>query len=361
LNISILSFTNRADALAKRLSAGLERTPAHLRTFNGLNGRASLNELVGELWNTANALIFISAAGIAVRGIAPFTADKSRDPAVIAVTEDGKFAIPLLSGHIGGANKLAQTIAAIIGATAVISTATDLNGVFAFDTWAAEHNCEIANLTRLKNVSAALLRNERISLFTDYPISGKLPNGVVLSTDSFPEKRGTPTKSRKTAVEISIHNNLNNPPPTFDDALQLVPKIVCVGVGCRKNADANVVVSLVKTLLQTYNISCSAVEAIATVDLKSEEPALIALANEFRAPLITFSAVELAAMPGAFSSSEFVAKTVGVDNVCERAAMRFVTGGADEPSSNGSLLISKHAENGVTVAIAVRNWCIAFD
>jgi cobalt-precorrin 5A hydrolase len=349
MNIFIFSFTERGKALGKRLAVGLESSSNRVQAFCGLDGRASLNVLLGELWADADALVFVSAAGIAVRGIAPFVVAKECDPAVAVVTEDGKFAISLLSGHIGGANKLVKTIAEQFGATAVISTATDLNGVFAFDTWAAEHNCGIADISKIKGVSAALLRNERVTLFTEYRVLGTPPLSVDICTGALEEVED----NSKNAVVISVFNT----PNVFSDTLHIVPRIVCVGVGCRKNSEAETVIALVSSLLRIHAINELAVEAVATIDLKAGEPALIALSGVLNVPLVTFSAAELAAVPGTFSTSEFVERTVGVDNVCERAAMSFAGG----ERSGAKLIVSKHAESGVTIAIAVKDMCVAFD
>ena len=123
------------------------------------------------------------AAGIAVRAIASHVASKANDPAVVAIDEAGRFAVPLLSGHLGGANELAQTVARAAGAIPVITTATDVRGVWAVDTWARCAGLAVSNPEAIKRVSARLLSGGRVALYSDMPISGQPPEGVDIASD----------------------------------------------------------------------------------------------------------------------------------------------------------------------------------
>lgn len=125
-----------------------------------------------------DALIFVGAAGIAVRAIAPHCRSKAADPAVVVLDEGGKFAIPLLSGHLGGANELAQRLAAVCHAVPVITTATDGRGVFAVDEWAKRQNCAVAEPERIRYVSGALLAGQSVCYAADWAVSGTPPAGV---------------------------------------------------------------------------------------------------------------------------------------------------------------------------------------
>ncbi|MBR6258633.1 MAG: hypothetical protein IKR21_00285 [Oscillospiraceae bacterium] len=135
-------------------------------------------DFCGRLFSERDALIFVSAAGIAVRSVAPFIKDKRTDPAVICIDERGKNVIPLLSGHIGGANALALRIADHLGASPIITTATDVNGKFSVDKWAAENGFMIDNMKAAKAVSAAILKWD-VPLCSDLPVKGELPPGVI--------------------------------------------------------------------------------------------------------------------------------------------------------------------------------------
>ena len=123
-----LAFTDIGLALAKRLAAALPGSVARC----GRDGD-SLAEWTSAQFVQSDALIFVGAAGIAVRAIAPHCKSKTTDPAVVVVDECGRFAVPILSGHLGGANDLARAIAAVCGAVPVITTATDAHGIFAVD------------------------------------------------------------------------------------------------------------------------------------------------------------------------------------------------------------------------------------
>ncbi|WP_343000830.1 cobalamin biosynthesis central domain-containing protein, partial [Collinsella aerofaciens] len=146
-------------------------------------GKADLRAWTALAWEASDALLFVGAAGIAVRAIAPHVASKASDSAVVVIDEAGRFAIPLLSGHLGGANELAQTVARAAGAISVITTATDVRGVWAVDTWARCAGLAVSNPEAIKRVSARLLSGGRVTLYSDMPISGQPPEGVDIVSD----------------------------------------------------------------------------------------------------------------------------------------------------------------------------------
>ena len=131
----------------------------------------------GASFSSMDALIFVGACGIAVREIAPYVKSKKTDPAVVCIDEAGRFVIPLLSGHIGGANALAVELAEKLGATAVVTTATDVRGKFSVDAWAARHGCVISDMGLAKAVSAAILE-EDIPLCSQFSLPAPLPEGT---------------------------------------------------------------------------------------------------------------------------------------------------------------------------------------
>ena len=137
---ALVAFTRRGAELGRALAGLFEQSTLHLPPRLGeLLGEASYDSLAAwtaDHWG-ADALVFIGACGIAVRAIAPHVRDKLTDPCVVCVDEAGQFAIPILSGHVGGGNDLARRVAALTGGIAAITTATDVNGQFAVDQWAA--------------------------------------------------------------------------------------------------------------------------------------------------------------------------------------------------------------------------------
>ena len=170
--IAFLAFTDRGEALAEKLAGVL----------GGETARAGRDLDLGT-WTEAafrekRALIYVGAVGIAVRAIAPFLRHKAEDPAVLAVDETGRYVIPLLSGHLGGANALARKLAAVTGGEAVITTATDLHGVFAVDLWAKKQNMTVRQPARIRSVSAKLLAGQMILLDCRWKIHGAEPENV---------------------------------------------------------------------------------------------------------------------------------------------------------------------------------------
>ena len=280
--------------------------------------------LYGEAFGASEALVFVSSCGIAVRSVAPFVKSKTTDPAVIAVDETGRFAVSLLSGHLGGANALAERIAEAIGAVPVITTATDSNGRFSVDSWAKAQGLAISDMEAAKAVSAAVLEGD-VPIRSDFPVTGELPAGLRYGEGG-------------TGVYITYRTA-----EPFDRTLRLIPKCVLLGIGCRRGTPKDAIASAVGAALSENGIDPRAVRSAASIDLKKDEAGLLEYCREKGVPVDCYSAAELNAVRGDFTPSEFVKSVTGVDNVCERAALI----GADE------LIIGKTAANGVTVAAAL--------
>lgn len=316
MSVGCLAFTDKGFALAQRLALALE-------------GRAwrSGQPLTLQQWTQIHfkrdrALIYVGAVGIAVRAIAPYLQSKTTDPAVVVVDECARFVVPLLSGHLGGANDLARKVAALCGAQPVITTATDANGVFAVDEWARCQNCAVLHPSCIRHVSGKLLAGQIVRVKTEEPVAGQLPRGVEWVTEE----------------PYDVYVGVAPQPETV---LWLVPRSVVLGVGCRKGTGAEALA----TAFTAFSLPSQAVCAVASIDLKAQEPGLLAFCRQNGWDLQTYPALALAQVPGQFSASSFVEKTTGVDNVCERAAVL---------CSGGKLLRRKMAGNGVTLAAAVK-------
>ena len=286
----------------------------------------------GKLFDWADALIFIGSCGIAVREIAPHVKSKLTDPAVIAVDELGGFVVPLLSGHIGGANALAMELADLLGATPVITTATDINRKFSVDAWAARQGLYIASLSAAKHISARILEAP-VPICSDFPIVTALPEGTAEGASG----------------EIGICISCGTREP-FDETLLLVPPILHLGIGCRRGTSREAIEAAVNQVCREHGIHPKAIKQAASIDLKAGEAGLLEYCEKRSLPVSFYTAQELGAIPGEFTSSERVLRVTGVDNVCERAAMM----GAEK------LLVRKTAMDGVTVAIALEHWEVRF-
>ena len=301
MNCAYLAFTAKGLALAQQLA----RTCPGSVSRCGLGG-VTLAGWTAQQFAAADALVFVGAAGIAVRAIAPHCQSKATDPAVVVLDECGRFAVPLLSGHLGGANDLACRLAAACGAVPVITTATDANGLFAVDEWAKKQNCAVWETPRIKLVSGALLAGKTVRYASPWAIAGTPPAGVAEAEEP---------SGADFALTMTPQGN----------ALHLIPRIGVLGVGCKRGT--------------------TGITAAASIDLKQNEPGLLKFCRSHGWPVSFYSAAQLRAVPGTFSASRFVQGVTGVDNVCERAAVL---------ASGGTLLLPKYAHTGVTFAAAVR-------
>lgn len=316
MKVACLAFTEKGFTLAKKLAEVLGGTAAR-------SGRPlTLQQWTGTNFTRADALIYVGAVGIAVRAIAPCLRDKTTDPAVVAVDECAQFAVPLASGHLGGANDLARRIGSICGAVPVITTATDANGVFAVDAWARCQQCAVLRTEYIRRVSGALLAGQTVCMRTAFPIEGTPPSGIEL-TDEKP---------------YSVYVGVDAPPSTV---LWVIPRRIVLGIGCRKGVGC----ADLEKALQQLGVPLQAVCGVASIDLKAKEPGLLEFCADHGWGLKTYSAEELAKVPGVFTSSVFVTQITGVDNVCERAAVL---------ASEGTLVQRKQARDGVTMAAALR-------
>ena len=345
----MICFTERGAWVCRRLFHKLKETGEECEAIipkrflreewkkEGLKEREEefLSQWTGKMFAEKRAMIFVSATGIAVRAIAPWIRDKMTDPPVVTVDEGAQFVIPLLSGHVGGANELARHIADWLEAVPVITTATDVNGKFAVDLYASAYHMTIIDRKEAKNISAAVLEGKQIGVFSDLPIK-KLPDGFVM--DRWCEEN----------ICITVKD------PSFPEKkasyLRLVPRAVVLGVGCRRGTDPEFMKEKVFALLKEHGIDPAAVKAIASVDVKQDEPAVLGLKQVFDGECLHqpceqrfYTPEQLNQVPGDFKESAFVKKQIGVGNVCERSAC----------AAGGKLLVEKQAGDGITLAAAL--------
>ena len=335
MKIAIFAYSRGGCAAARRVRAALPEAETLCYAVPRLEEAGFLplaKNVYRECFSSMDALIFIGACGIAVREIAPYLVSKKTDPAVLCIDEKMQFVIPLLSGHIGGANDLARRLAGALGASAVITTATDVNGKFAVDAWAAKNGCAIVSMPLAKKVAAEILERD-VPLVSEFPIRGALPDGVV--------ENGTGALG----ILIGVHTKA-----PFAETLRLVPRLLHVGVGCRKGISKEAVEAAIQTVFASHDLDLAAVKGVYSIDLKRQEAGLLAACKEHDWPATFYTAKELQAVAGEFTESPFVQGVTGVGNVCERAALL----GAD------NLLVKKTALNGVTVAVAAENWEVSF-
>jgi cobalt-precorrin 5A hydrolase len=336
MNTAILAFTQAGEALADRLAAVPVLGPAPLRHDPG---QQSARSFVEAQFATCDALVVVGAAAIAVRLVAPLLRDKAHDPAVLVFDEKGRFVIPILSGHLGGANALASQLAAELGAEAVITTATDVQGCFAIDNWSREQGCTIEDISRIKTMSSRLLAGRPVGLHSDFPIDGSLPAGLVATTGEIRPEVG---------ICITCEKRLD----PFAVTLRVIPKVLTLGVGCRRGIAPDLFERFVLDTLDRAGLAFSAIRRVASIDLKQDEACILAFCDKHGLEFQTFSADQLAEAEGTFQASGWVHQVTGVDNVCERSAVL--------ASGQGQLILPKQARDGMTCAVAQEDWRCVF-
>lgn len=396
MKISIICFTLTGQQTGEKLKKALEEQEHAVSLYTKSKYipesiKESTKEWAGKQFESADGIIFIGATGIAVRSIAPYVASKKTDPAVLVTDECGKFVISLLSGHLGGANELALQAAEALHAVPIVTTATDLEGKFAVDVFAKKNNCHIFRMKEAKEVSAALLAGEKVGFYSEFPWEGELPDGLVnccgLRDENWISENEPGTNVQndnqiksasdlfpKVGIAVTIHKNCT----PFLSTTHVVPQAVALGMGCRKNKEAQAVEKAAFTCLEENQIYPQAVACLASIDIKKEEPGLLALAEKMGIPFETFSSEELLAVKGKFTASSFVSRTVGVDNVCERSALKAAqdriclnTGripernqtkpGTRRGGEHCRLIQRKQAADGVTAALVLADWRIHFE
>ncbi len=317
MRVSMISFTEDGEDLEERIRLLLEgrdfRREAAIEQASPEEAKISVvclrdSSEIEEAYASSDAIIFISALGIAMRLIGPLLHDKLSDPAILCIDEMGQFVIPLASGHVGGANQLSRLLADKLDAIPVITTATDLHGAFAIDEFAAENGLTILHRDRIKRVNKKLLLNE--------PVNLAIEDDVVIT-------------SRESEV--------------LENELGLLFRPVVVGMGLRRGKPFIELERYFLDTLEALHVDKERLLAIATIDVKKDEIGLHMLCEKYNLPLVTYSAEELRAVEGDFEASEFVEATVGVSDVSARAAKAL--------GERGHFLLKKDKRDGMTISV----------
>lgn len=332
--IAIWALTPKAALLGRGLKGALLDARLHLgpsipRESSDEISVSRLRDGVAEYFGAYEGHIFIMATGIVVRMIARLIRHKTVDPAVVVLDEAGEHAISLLSGHLGGANRLARTVAHLTGARPVITTATDVNSVPAADTIAAEKGLFIENPEAIKGVNMALITN--LPLWVHDPAR-------ILGDDLAPHpvKEGAPAEPG-----IFVDDILVDLPA---QVLILRPLRLVAGMGCNRGTSARELKELLTLTLKAFSLSISSLYALATIDIKRDEPGLIQVSSEMGIPLIFFDRDALNQVKEIQRPSAMVQKHIGVKSVCEASAIL--------GAQNGPLIVPKQKSPNATLAVA---------
>lgn len=299
----------------------------------------SVSVLMQEIFRHCDRILFIGAAAIAVRAIAPQLQSKLTDAAVLVVDENAQFVISLLSGHIGGGNDWCVQLAKKLGATAVITTATDQRNAFAADLFAKQNGLRIANPQMIKAISGKILNGEPVGI-----AAGNRYQRLLCDTEKKWNGQVCVTENADKTYDSGIQILLSEEEPLlFVHTLRLVPMDLAVGIGCKKGKSKEAVAQAVRQVFRQNGLLWERIGVVASVDRKAEEAGIINFAKDLHVPYQTYSAEQLKEVQGNFTASAWVASQVGVDNVCERSA--FVASGG------GRKIIGKTICDGVTAAV----------
>ena len=307
----------------------------------------NLADFIKETYSKTDALVAVMATGITIRAVAPLLESKLTDPAVVGVDASGKFVISLLSGHLGGANDLTQTIAKGINATPVITTASDIMGKQSADELARTLHLSIQNPDSLVAVNSAIVNGDRIVVVLAGDV--KVPLDAV---GCFEVK-----KAQNSGEALDIIGAYDAGVIITDDPVTITKsdkpftilktKRIVVGLGARKDTPADSIVEAVETTLERVHVPLSRVYRFATVDIKRTSKPMLDAVEKFGIPLefLSVDALRLVTYEDLSPDSAMVQDKIGVGGVCERAALLAA-------GKNAKLILKKTKLNGVTLAIA---------
>lgn len=317
-SVAILALTDGGVKLAEQLAGQLSGSAVFAC-------RGRLQKTLHRCWQEHDALVCIMAAGIVIRILAPLLQDKRRDPAIVVCDEKGRFAISLLSGHLGGGNALARQVAAISGGQAVITTASDVLGRTALDLWVRELNLLVADKRALTRTMGKLVNKGGVTLYSDYPVPA-VPEDITLHDD--PERAD---------LVITCRTDLKT------GGALLFPKRLVAGIGCNRNTPAEEIEQALQEACVKNSLALESVRSLASIDLKNDEPGLLEFAKQRGYTIDFYNRDQLNGVENV-SISAAVLKATGAKGVSEPAAV--LASGGDH------LLVNKMKWANVTVAIA---------
>ncbi len=285
--------------------------------------------------------VFVAAAGIVVRAVAPHLQTKDRDPAVVVLDTDGRFAVSLLSGHLGGANELAREVARITNGTPVITTATDTAGVPSWDLLAVEKNLVIADLEAVKGLNMAVLRGEPVSVSDPEDRLGlKADRDKTLAELLRVDENALPAGAPSVTVTWKAS------PAQGPECLVLHPRCLVAGVGCNRGTSSGEILGLMESVFSAHGLARASLCGLATIEAKQDEAGILEAAEALGVPVAFYSADALQGLEVP-TPSKTVKHHMGVESVCEAAAMKRAGG--------GRILVSKVRSRNATLAIALES------
>lgn len=334
MKIACISFTQQGKEIGEKLVKSNSKNNKYIvHHFINDEIHGGIKSRMDFLVKEYDGLIFISATGIAVRLMNPYIINKTIDPAVVVVDDGGNFSISLLSGHIGGANRLAQWVGDIIGAIPVITTASDNRGVESIDLFAMKNNYHMEDMEAVKDITAMMVNKNKIGFYSELKEIIKYDNLKIL--DNFQDI----DHSIQGVIIVSSQKRIDIP---YEKHCRLIPKNINIGIGCKRGMEGKRIIEAIENILTQLNLSSKGIKAIGTIEVKKGEIGIIEACNHFNCPLKIFTLEEIKKIEDNFPKSQFVKKTIGVYSVSEPSA--YLLG--------GKMLTGKIKIDGITISVA---------
>ncbi|MBI4333982.1 MAG: cobalamin biosynthesis protein [Chloroflexi bacterium] len=351
--IAIVALGKRGVELAKKLHWSLGDcdlyVPERFHCEDSGHSYSSVKDLLPGLFSRYRALVLFMPAGAAVRLLAPLLTDKYHDPAVVAVDEAGKFAVSLLSGHVGGANELAERVASALGAQAIITSAAESLETLPLDLLGKELGWQIEDRTHMTRVSAALVNGEAVALFQEagrkdwWPASKPWPDNIRRSPSLAALRH-----SRCQGAIIITDRVYSQQQIGIEHNVVFRPRSLVLGLGCHRGLAMETLEEAIGSIFQKFDLSPLSIAAVATISSRTGEPGLTAFADKHHFPVAFLTPAQLEQVDRVPNPSGTVLRHLGLKGVCEPAALL--------ASNGGELLVEKQKLRDLTLAVARSNF-----
>ncbi|MGA8942795.1 MAG: cobalamin biosynthesis protein [Thermoactinomyces sp.] len=307
----------------------------------------AVRSLLPSLFQRYDGLILFLSLGVVVRLIAPLLKDKKTDPAVVVIDERGEHAISVLSGHLGGANQLTRRVASMLDARPVITTASDVQETIPVDLFGSQFGWELEDFERVTPVSAAVVNEERVLIIQESGETGwwtrdrPLPDHIQVVSST------REAREREFDAALVVTHRCLSPEEAgrfLQNGVLYRPKVLVIGIGCNRGTALEELEQVVTETFAELNLSIKSVRNLATIDLKKDEPGLVALSQKYDWRVDAYSPAELNTVPLS-NPSPTVYRYTGAYGVSEPAAL--LSSGAKK------LLLPKKKSGNVTISVAL--------
>jgi len=312
-----------------------------------------MGPMLADAFTAYDCHVFIISVGAVVRMVAPFLKNKKVDPAVVCVDDAARFAICVLSGHVGRGNLLTDRVARALGATSVVTTASDAIGTLTVDILGRDFGWVLDDMDRNVTRGCAAVVNATPVLFVQetgepgfWPEDKPLPEGVTYAVSL----DGVDPKASEILLIATDRAIEKSHPGHWENAVIYRPKSLVLGLGCDKGAAPDMVERGVFQLLAEHGLSPKSVKAIASIDKKKDELAFLGLSEKYQWPLVVYTAEHLESVQGMQNPSDVVKKHVGTPGVAEPSAL--LAAGATELVVPKRIYTEPGAGRSMTFAVA---------